>query len=181
MQKPSGYDEAPVMGNYEKISPGGHVLEIKKVEECIASNGNAYVNVIFDTDITDSQPHYYMDLYKNDTRPDKKWCGNKFVFVNDYNDPTKTNSQFKGFTTSVEASNKGFIIPWGDGFCDSMQGKKVGGVFREEEYMKNDGTIGTAVRLAWFQSVNTEKEAKIPDIKHLKNETFAPPMDDVPW
>ena len=54
-------------------------------------------------------------------------------------------------------------------------------MFREEEYMKNDGTIGTAVRLAWFQSVNTVRDAKIPDVKHLKNETAAPPMDDVPW
>ena len=68
MQKPSGYDEAPVMGNYEKISPGGHVLEIKKVEECIASNGNAYVNVIFDTDITDSQPNTRSSVYTKTTQ-----------------------------------------------------------------------------------------------------------------
>jgi len=183
MKKPDGYDEAQVIGEFVKLTPGGHLLEIKKVEECVANNGNPYINVIFDTDKNDSQPDYFMELYKNDTREEKKWNGIKFVFVNDYNDPSKTNSGFKGFTTSVEASNKGFAIPWGESFAASFQGKKVGGVFREEEYEKNDGTIGTVVRLAWFQGTESVRTAKVPEIKKLKTSPYAEqvPLDKVPF
>ena len=49
MNKPAGYEEAQVLGEFTPIELGGHKLVIMQVEEITASNGNQYIKVSFDT------------------------------------------------------------------------------------------------------------------------------------
>ena len=58
MNKPAGYEEAQVLGEYTPINLGGHKLVIMQVEEVTASNGNQYIKVAFDTAKDDVQPNY---------------------------------------------------------------------------------------------------------------------------
>ena len=51
---------------------------------------------------------------------------------------------------------------WGDQFCNALKGKAVGGVFGEEEYVGNDGTIKTARKLFWFRGIDKVMDAEIP-------------------
>ena len=59
MNKPAGYEEAQVLGEYTPINLGGQKLVIMQVEEVTASNGNQYLKILFDTAKDDVQPSYY--------------------------------------------------------------------------------------------------------------------------
>lgn len=160
MNKPAGYDEAQVLGEFTPINLGGHKLVIMKVEEVTANNGNQYLKISFDTAKDDVQPSYYSNAYKSDTRDNKKWSGVTTVFPTDKDG--KTSKSFKTFCTAVEHSNSGFKMVWGDQFCNALKGKAVGGVFGEEEYVGNDGTIKTARKLFWFRGIDKVMDAEIP-------------------
>lgn len=169
MEKPKFYDEAQVLGEFTPINLGGHKLVIMKVEEVTASNGNQYIKVSFDTAKDDAQPNYYSNAYKNDARENKKWSGVTTVFPTDRDG--KTSKSFKTFCTAVEHSNTGFKMVWGDKFCDALKGKAIGGVFGEEEYVGNDGTIKTARKLFWFRSTDKVMDAEVPAKRELDDDT----------
>lgn len=160
MIKPNGFEETREFGEYTPLELGGHKLVIMKVEECETSNGNQYIKVSFDTAKDDIQPNYYSNQYKQDTRDNKKWSGVTTVFPTD--NEGKTSRVFKTFCTSVEKSNAGFKMVWGEQFCNVLKGKAVGGVFGEEEYVDGNGEIKTARKLRWFRSIEGVMDADVP-------------------
>lgn len=179
MIKPNNYEEAQVLGEYTPINLGGHKLVIMKVEECTTSFGTQYIKVSFDTDKDDAQPNYYTNSYRQDTRDNKKWSGITTVFPTDKDG--KTSRAFKTFCTSIEKSNGNFKMVWGEAFCDSLKGKKVGGVFGEEEYVANDGTIKTARKLRWFRGIEGVMDADIPNKRTLDREDAPAPTTANGW
>lgn len=183
MQMPNGYEQASENAAIMGITPGGHKCAIMSVTEEVSSKGNEYIKVFIDTTKDDTVPNYYGKRYKEDTRPDKKWSGVMCVFT--LGQDGYTNPQFKAFCTSVERSNPGFKISWGDGFCASLRGKLIGIVFREEEYQKSDNTIGTSVKPAWACEYAKTAEQKVPATKKMKQPVhggygFAPSISNTP-
>ena len=79
-------------------------------------------------------------------------------------------SNLKRFITAVEDSNPGFSVTWGKQFASCLQDNKIGVVFREEEYTKEDHTVGMAVKPLRFcdyakaadQAIPKRKEAPAP-------------------
>lgn len=172
MNKPAGYEEAQVLGEFTPIELGGHKLVIMQVEEVTASNGNQYLKVSFDTAKDDKQPSYFSNAYKQDTRDNKKWSGVTTVFPTDQFG--KTSRAFKTFCTAIEKSNAGFKMVWGEQFCASLKGKKIGGVFGEEDYLNSMNEVKTARKLFWFRSLDTVMDADIPVKRELKDDASAP-------
>lgn len=68
--------------------------------------------------------------------------------------------------TSLEVSNPGFKWNWDE---NKLVGKLFGGIFGEEEYEKQDGSIGTTVKCRFVRSVDAirEGEFKTPEKKLL--------------
>lgn len=169
MQKPSGYDEVQVGGDFTPVNLGGHHMVIKGVREQESKAGKPMIVVAFDFAKNDSQPDYFSDLFDKDIRPEKKWPNNgtQYILTMDTQDETKTSRSFKSFITSVERSNN-MIVEWGDKFCDQFAGKKVGGVFGvvEEEY---NGEVKKKHRLRWFCEDSRVNSASVPDPKLLNN------------
>lgn len=165
MIKPNGFEETREFGEYTPLELGGHKLTIMKVEECTASTGNQYIKVSFDTAKDDIQPNYFSTQYKQDTRTEKKWSGITTVFPTD--NEGKTSRAFKTFCTSVEKSNAGFKMVWGEKFCDALKGKFIGGVFGEEEYEDSYGEVKTARKLFWFRSIEGIMDADVPKKRTL--------------
>lgn len=159
-EKPQGYDEVQAGGDYTPIELGGHKLIIKAIGEATASTGTKYLKVSFDTAQDDTQPNYYAEQYKNDTKEQKKWGGVATVFPTDQQG--KTSKTFKTFCTSIERSNNS-KIQWGAGFEASIVGKTIGGVFGEEEFINASGEVKTARELFWWRSVDGIKDASIPE------------------
>lgn len=168
MIKPNGFEETREYGEYTPLALGGHKLTIMQVEECVTSMGNEYLKVSFDTSRDDIQPNYYSNAYKNDTREQKKWSGVTTVFPTDKDG--KTSRAFKTFCTSIEHSNAGFKIVWGEKFCEALKGKAVGGVFGEEEYLDAQGEVKTAIKLFWFCGIDKAADANIPNKRTVEKE-----------
>ena len=162
MQMPNNYKETQAAGEFTPIALGGHYLVIKQVEELSDKNGNPMIKVSYDTADNDSQPHYFANQFRNDIRPDKKWPSNGVTWINVNDQDGKCSRSFKGFTTSVEKSNPGFTIVWGDQFSPSLKNKLIGGIFREELGFYN-GKETHQRKIAWFCSNEKVADASIPD------------------
>lgn len=177
MQKPQGYDEVQVGGDFTPIELGGHHLIIKGVKEQESKSGKQMIVVAFDFAKNDRQPNYFSDLFDKDIRPDKKWPNNgtNYIMAMDYQDSNKTSKSFKSFVTAFERSNNVTAI-WGDKFCDQFKGRKIGGVFGvvEEEY---NGEIKKRHKLRWFCDDSKVDGASIPEEKLLNNSSSTPSSD----
>lgn len=171
MQKPEGYDDVQV-GGFTPVNLGGHYCVIKQVAEKKSSTGKDMIVVLFDFCKPDTQENYFMNLFTNDVREDKKWpfAGSKYIMVNDYQEPSKTSRQFKAFCTCIEKSN-GYDIQWGgNNWAAQFKGKKIGAVYGAEEN-EYDGKITMRHNPRYFCNVDAVKDAKIPEAKLLKNVT----------
>lgn len=160
MLKPNNYDNIKTFGEFIQLELGGHILVIKKVVESKTAQGKDMVTILFDTHTTDKQPNFYTEQYKRDTRAEKKWSGFKTEWPHVANGDA--NPFFKAFIQSVEKSNNGFQIQWGDAFTNCLVGKLVGGVFGREEYTYN-GEKKLATKCVAFRSVEAIKAGvKVP-------------------
>ena len=72
----------------------------------------------------------------------------------------------KGFITALEKSNNNFKFDT-NGSWEQLKNLKVAGVFGLEEYEKEDKTIGTAIKLVQFRSLDKLNEIKIPKVKKI--------------
>lgn len=173
MQKPNNYENTQAAGDFTPVELGGHKLVIKQVSEAKSKSGKDMIVVLFDFAPDDKQPNYFMDQFKNDIRPDKKWPNQATQYILTLDEKGECSRSFKTFTTCVEHSNAGFSIQWGDSFCKQFKDKRVGGVFGivEEEY---NGERKKKRKLRWFCSSDKAYDAPIPDDKLLTNEGFSP-------
>ena len=162
MEKPAGYDEAQSFGEFETLPAGGYKCLIKKVVCEKSQNGKEFLKIWFD--IAEGQyKDFYQRKFENDTREDKKWSGIWVLFTEGYN-PGTTNPKFKGLITSVEASNPNFKFNFDE---QTLVNKKVGIVFREEDFEGFDGQVHTSVKPFFAVSYDKAEEAKIHNKKDL--------------
>ena len=163
MQKPNGYDEAKAGGDFTPVELGGHYLVIKQVSEKMNKNNQPMIVVLFDFAQNDAQAGYFMESFKNDIRPDKKWPNQATQYINVYDQDGKTSRNFKTFTTCVEHSNAGFTTQWEDKFCEQFKNKNIGGVCGEQlDYYNGEEKKKRVLR--WFVSADKVADAKIPDV-----------------
>lgn len=164
MKKYDGYEQAEAFtGEYEKLEAGGYVCKILKVQAEEKDYGTLLRIAI---EITEGEHEgYYRRSFENKKQYDDeaKWPGMYYQTVRQ-----SDLKFFKGFITSLEASNPGFKWDWDE---KKLVGKIFGGVFGEEEYQKQDGTIGTSVKCKFVRSADSIREGrfKIPEIKRLQN------------
>lgn len=166
MNKPNGYDEAQGFQEFKRLPKGGYICTIKKMEEAISQNGNEMIVVYLD--IADGEfKGYFADQYRNDTRPERKWgCVYRQVILD--TTTQKTNSGFKGFMTSVEESNAGFVADkvWGADFVKFFKDKLIGCIFADEHYLNNNGE----------ERINA-KPNRVCSIQKIKSGDFKVPED----
>ena len=169
LKKPENYDNIEVNLEFTPISLGGHKGIILGVEEYTSPiSGNTSLKVSVDTSKDDVQPDYFTEQYKSDTRPDKKYPNSAIKYVSLREDENCVR-MLKGFITSVENSNNGFVYDWNKE-VDQLKGKKVGLVFGLEEYTNNDGETKTITKLNQFRSIDKINEVKIPKVKLLNGD-----------
>lgn len=158
MIQPKDFNEVQAYAGFDPLAAGGHICKIMNVEETKSKAGRDMIVIYLDTDKTDIQPNYFTNQYKSNTKPDKKWSNNATVRQLVLDAEGNTNRGFKTFIETVEKSNNGFKVAWGDGFAACFKNKLVGGVFGREEYM-NDNT-GECKFATKFQSFRTIEDIK---------------------
>lgn len=153
MKKPNNYDSINI--GFTPVIPADHKCEIKNLEETKSKTGLDMFVISFDMDTSDPQGGYYRDRYLEDKAAGKEptWRGRMWLVVDESTQYGPAN--LKRFCTAIEESNDGFEIVWGDGFAAALKGKKIGILFREEEYRKDNGDIGVSVKPFRFCNYHT--------------------------
>ena len=171
MLKTPGYDEAQSgIQQKEEITPGGHHLIIKQVNETQSKNGKPMVVVLVDFAQNDKQAGLFMNEFKADERQDKKWPnrGTQYIITQDWQDPNKTSRNFKSLCTCFEKSNN-CQIKWIEdpAACGAQfKNKLIGGVFGVVHDVYN-GREFTKTELRWFTEDSKVESAKVPAEKQL--------------
>lgn len=169
MEKIENWDkvEAKGMDDFKSLPIGAYECVIKDAR--INENeitGKKTFKVSIDI-ATGEYKDYFLERYKNDTRPDKKWDNNAVRYLAYEGDNV---AYFKGFITSVENSNTGYKWDWNE---EKLKDKKICGVFQYEEYEKQDGKKAIKVRLSKFRSLDKLKDIEVSDSIRLLDGSYA--------
>lgn len=156
-------------GSRRRPPAGGYVARIKTVENVPQRE---YLRVEYD--IAEGEwMGYFADLYERA----HFWGG---TFYRSYKE--KARGLFKGFIVAVEESNNVSIITE-DGSIDELKlvGNEVGVVLGEEEYIGNDGSLKTHLKVV--KTLKTERIRKgdftVPELKKLEGQTAPAAQNDV--
>lgn len=163
MERLDGWENANCYGDFKTLKAGAYKCIIKNVEELRSSNNKKFVKICLD--IADGEfKDYFTDKYKNDTRTDKKWSGIWNLFEEGF-EQGSINSKFKGFITSIERSNYGYIWDWHE---QTLTNKVVGIVFRDEEFRADDGKTKISAKPFYAIPIEDLDKVKIPEPKLLE-------------
>lgn len=172
-------------GSYERIPAGGYVCKILKAWVETTRNGSE--KICLGLEIAEGEYAGFAKRLFNirkASNANATWpcLFDQFTLDKDGN----TNPYFKGIIKAVEDSNAGYAWNWQE---QTLANKLVGMIFREEEYLANDGTTKTTVRPAFVRSVERIRNGvDVPEIKRLNNSPanknalenagFTPVVDD---
>ena len=152
-----------------RLQAGGYVCEIKgaRVEKVGANSVSKFVLAV---DICEGEHAGFFDkAWKKAKESDAgaKWRGTYEVFLLDRDG--KTNPFFKGMCTCIDKSNPGFATVVNGQIDEAkLKGKKIGLLYREEEYMK-DGEVKTVVKAFAARTVeDIRKGVETPQKKTLQ-------------
>ena len=156
------------------LPKGGYVCKILNAQVKDGSNGQ-YVQIAYDIAEGEFQG-YFRKLYDAKKDENKKWS--TYFFLNIPNDDgseadARTKKSFKTFTNALEDSNEGYHFDWDE---TKFKDKLIGGLFRIEEYQRQDGKVGRSTKMGWACSVAKVRSGnyKLPDDKLLKPAASTP-------
>ena len=173
--KPKDWETAQAYtgGAGQQMTPGGHICKIVALRQETSKNGNPMIVVAFDIDEGSELDGFYKARLKEQQKQNSasKWQGViRFML---YDKGGNTNPFFKGFIKSLEESNAGYHWDWDE---RSAVDKKIGIVFREEEYMQ-ETQIRSSVKAWQARSVQAILDGvPVPPKKPLQ-EHGAQPFD----
>ena len=157
-------------GEFARPENGGYILEIVAVEDVPLNPQTGkgdYLRIDYDIAAGDFKGYY---TAQNERFGGGKWFAN---VIKSYKE--KALGMFKHFTNCVEESNPGFKWNWQE---QKLIGCRFGAVLQEEEYEKNDGSIGTRLVVKDIKTVEQimNGDFKVPTTKKLER-TVAPASD----
>lgn len=170
MKPINGWNEIEAQGNeeYKRLVPGGYICRINKVED---HPDKSYLYIEFDIAEGEYMGYGASCLERNGFTPLRMYRS--------YSD--KAAGMFKGFIQNIEASNSSYHWEWKE---QTLVGRLIGIILGEEEYKKQDGSVGTRFN-ARDRSVAAIRDGKfkVPEKKLLPQEqptapTFSALDDD---
>jgi len=164
----NNWNNIEAQGNeeYRRLVPGGYVCRITKVED---HPDKSYLYIEFDIAEGEYIGYGASCLERNGFTPLRMYRS--------YSD--KAAGMFKGFIQNIEASNSNYHWEWKE---QTLVGRLIGIVLGEEEYKKQDGSVGTRFN-ARDKTVDAIKNGrfKVPEKKTLpveQNTTTFTALDD---
>lgn len=172
-----------------ELPAGGYICRIMgaEVKTYTSGDGASFEKLEVSIDIAEGDfANYYADNYRAQNEP-KKWKGVLRYYVprDDGSESDEWNkTALKGLTDAVESSNIGYKWEWEE---KTLKGKKVGVIFRREEWEYN-GKTGWATRP--FKAIDATNAAtgafRMPKDKPLNNSaataqaaSYTPNFEDV--
>ena len=163
MNKPQEWDNTTAFtGDFKTVTPGGHICKIVQANASTTTTGKETLIILFDIVEGDCKDFYQEQFAKKyATNPEAKWQG----VYRQLTDGTSVKF-FKGMMTAIENSNPGYKWNWDE---KTLKGKLFGGVFGQEEYQGQDGSIKLSTKCRFIRSVEqVKKGVEVPEIKRLQ-------------
>ena len=164
IRRPNNWNEVKEFSDRQKLPLGAYVCKVKKA----AVQNNQYGDqlcILFDI-VEGEFSGFFNEEYKNNTYDNKKWKGVLRLYIPKDDGSEKdewTKRTFKGMTAAFEKSNPGYAWNWDE---NSLVGKMVGILFRNEEWENDEGKSGWTVRP--FRAITVDS---------VRNEEFTLPKD----
>lgn len=148
-------------GISNKLPAGAYICAITDVEDVADKE---YLKVTYD--ICEGDYKWYFSKLRED-HPDWSWTG---AYVKSYKQAALP--MFKRFCSAVSKSNGKFVFDGGSVNADeeTLVGKKLGIVLREEEYYSNSGDVRTRLIVHSEFPINKLADQRVPDVKKLPEE-----------
>lgn len=151
-----------ISGEYARPSAGGYICKITKVTDVDINpetGKGEYLQIEYDFTSEELK-----DYHKERFEKFGFWGGR---FVRSYKEAAL--GMFKHFINCIEESCPNFTWEWDE---KSLEGKLIGLVLGEEEYQKNDGSVGTRLYVKEIKNIQQIRDGdfKVPQIKKLKQE-----------
>lgn len=195
MKQLNGFEKAKIMTGVSTALPkGGYIVKIMDCTEVDGEkNGRKYSYLSFYFDVVEGEyKEHFKAAYDAAPAETRKWKGIYNYFLPEegsqyYEDNL---NRFKTTIANFEESNNGFHWDWDE---KKLKGKTIGIIYREKEFITDDGEIKITTEACGFRSVESIRAGKykVPDLKRLNNsapasipsdETFMPvPEAKLPW
>lgn len=143
--------KAKMPGNVPQIKPGAYVCHIVSAIDFSEKN---YLEFKLDF----AEGAYANKIYKAVGGNLFQWW-NMMVKRSYYGGGN--NARFKGDITAIERSNQGYLFEEHNFDERTLVGKYVVVVLREEEYMKPDGSVASALKIDSFRSIEAFRNGEI--------------------
>jgi hypothetical protein len=173
IRRPNNWNEVKEFSDRQKLPLGAYVCKVKKA----AVQNNQYGDqlcILFDI-VEGEFSGFFNEEYKNNTYDNKKWKGVLRLYIPKDDGSEKdewTKRTFKGMTAAFEKSNPGYVWNWDE---NTLAGKMVGILFRNEEWENDEGKSGWTVRP--FRAITVEsvrsEDFRLPNDKPLKKNESA--------
>lgn len=157
------WDAIPDAVEYDKPTPGGYVgviCDYQDVDQINQNGKGLYLKLFWDFadgPFRGSINEAYLRL---------GYWFNYGTFIRSYRSEQAL-THFKAFKTCLEVSNPRYMFSTSN--LDGMKGKRLGIVLGEEEYQKQDGSVGKRLYVAATRSVKAIQtgDFKVPPLKKL--------------
>ena len=157
----------------EPLPAGGYVAKILNAKVETYSWGEVMV-ISFDV-AEGNYKDFFAEQYKANNREDKKWKGNFRLNIPDEKNQWFESQKrtFGNAIACIEESNNGYHWDWNEA---NLKGKMVGVLFRDYEWMMDDGRTGWSTEACTFISVDEVRNGKfkMPKRKPLKTKPAEP-------
>lgn len=167
IRRPNNWNEVKEFTDRPKLALGAYVCKVKKAV-VQATDFGEQLCLLFDI-VEGDFKNFYENDYQNNIMTNRKWKGvlRQWLPKDDGSEKDEwTKSSLKGMATAFEKSNSGYQWDWKE---DSLAGKLIGIIFRNEEWEYED-KHGWAVRP--FKAISVESvrsgEFTLPQDKPLK-------------
>ena len=160
-------------GEFARPGNGGYILEIVAVEDVPMNPQTGkgdYLRIDYDIAQGEFKGYY--------TKQNERFGGGKWFANVNKSYKEKALGMFKHFTNCVEESNPGFKWNWQE---QKLVGLRFGATLQEEEYEKQDGSVGTRLVVKDIKTVKQimDDDFKVPTTKKLDKPTATPASDFV--
>ena len=153
--------------NGQALPPGGYECIIKNAETQLAPSGKGEI-LILSLDIhTGEYAGHFSDMFRQKRQSDAgaKWSCQLRTFS--HTNEGQPNGMLKALISNIENSNPGYAWNWNE---SELRGKLVGMLFREKEFMRNNGSVGTWTEPAFSRTIGEIRAGKfkLPDKRTLE-------------
>ena len=166
--------QAQLPGSYEQLPAGGHICQILSAR---SEERNNVEYVVLTLDIREGSTYdgFYKRMYDRMTARQtsaevaSRWPSSAEYWISpeDRDNPGKLNPRFKGLITVIENDNPGFRFDFSRPDERLLRGKRIGFVFREEEYISTSNELRTTIKCCWPVSADKALSEPAPQVKKL--------------